>query len=220
MTDLRFDWQRAKRTGVAEAVLATGKSDEQIRAVITEAQVSRQSLLITRLEPELGAALAADIGESFDHDARSRTAILDQGLPDPQPSDALIVTAGTSDLPVAEEARRTLAFHGHDVEILADCGVAGLWRLTEQAERLCAATAIIAVAGMEGALFPVVAGLTPALVIAVPTSIGYGVAEGGKAALGTALATCAPGVVAVNIDNGFGAACALIKVLARSSDQG
>lgn len=210
---LRFDWARAGRTGVAEAVLAEGKSEAQIRAVLAEAQALGRSLLITRLHPELGEALAADLGAALDHDPLSRTAILDNGLPAPEPAAALIVTAGTSDAPVAAEARRTLAFHGHAVEILADCGVAGLWRLTEQAERLRAARAIIAVAGMEGALFPVLAGLTPALVIAVPTSVGYGLAEGGKAALGTALATCAPGVVTVNIDNGFGAACALLKVL-------
>ncbi len=213
MSGLRFDWERAGRTGVAEAVLAAGKSDAQVRAVIAEAQASQRSLLITRLAPGLGAELAAELGEAFDHDPQSRTAILDNGLPAPAPSDALIVTGGNSDLPVAEEARRTLAFHGHDVELLADCGVAGLWRLTDHAERLRAAPAIIAVAGMEVALFPVLAGLTPALVIAVPAAVGYGVAEGGKAALSTALATCAPGVVTVNIDNGFGAACAMIKVL-------
>ena len=125
----------------------------------------------------------------------------------------MIVTGGTSDLRVAREAQRTLLFHGLDVAVLADCGVAGLWRLTEHADRLRAAPAIIAVAGMEGALFPVLAGLTRGLVIAVPTSVGYGVATDGRAALSTALATCAPGVVAVNVDNGFGAASALLKIL-------
>ncbi|MCB9946241.1 MAG: nickel pincer cofactor biosynthesis protein LarB [Rhodospirillaceae bacterium] len=213
MTDLRFDWARRDRTGVAEAVLAEGKSGAQIRQAIVGAQTRQSSLLLTRLAAAPGEELAAEIGTAFDYDAVSRTAILDHGLLPTTPCDALIVTGGSSDLPVAREAQRTLRFHGLDVGLLADCGVAGLWRLTDHADRLRAAPAIIAVAGMEGALFPVVAGLTPALVIAVPSSVGYGVAVGGRAALSTALATCAPGVVTVNIDNGFGAACALIKIL-------
>ena len=213
MNDLRFDWARGERTGVSEAVFCLGKSDEQIRRALAEAGDKSRSLLLTRLEPPLAETLASEQGTAFDYDPISRTAILDHGLPAPQPSDALIVTAGSSDLPVAAEAQRTLRFHGHKVEILADCGVAGLWRLTDNAERLRAAPAIIAVAGMEGALFAVVAGLVPGLIIAVPTSVGYGIAEAGKAALSSALATCAPGVVTVNIDNGFGAACALTKVL-------
>lgn len=217
MKELRFDWGRAERTGVCEAVLAEGKSPEQIRAVIAAARGRGSSLLLTRLSPELGQPLAEEGGTSFDYDACSRSAILDLGLPPPVPCAGLIVTAGTSDLPVAHEARRTLRFHGLDAPILADCGVAGLWRLMEQSEQLSNAHVIIAVAGMEGAIFPVIAGLTHALVIAVPTSIGYGVAEGGKGALSTALATCAPGIVTVNIDNGFGAACAAAKILARRS---
>lgn len=216
MTDMRFDWERAARTGVSEAVLSDGKSVDQIVRIVAEADTARRSLLLTRLSAEAASEAAEAAGAAtgrFDYDPLSRTAILDHGLPDPVPSKALIVTAGSSDMEVAREARRTLLFHGHDVEILADCGVAGLWRLTGQIDRLAQAPAIIAVAGMEGALFPVLAGLVPALIIAVPTSVGYGVAEAGKAALSTALATCSPGLTVVNIDNGFGAASALIKIL-------
>ncbi|MPT24476.1 MAG: nickel pincer cofactor biosynthesis protein LarB, partial [Starkeya sp.] len=124
-----------------------------------------------------------------------------------------VVAAGTSDLPVAREVVRTLAFNGQGARLVADVGVAGLWRLMERIEEIRACRVVIAVAGMEGALFSVLGGLVAAPVIAVPTSVGYGVAEGGRAALTSALASCAPGVVAVNIDNGFGAACAALKML-------
>lgn len=212
MTDMRFDWDRQQRTGVAEAMLAEGKTDAQIRDLITVALARDFPLLITRLAPERTVPLVAEFAGRFDYDAQSRTAIAGTPLKTSPLTDALIVTGGTSDMTVAAEAQRTLGFHGYGVDILADCGVAGLWRLTDHAERLQAATTIIAIAGMEGALFPVVAGLTGGVVIAVPTSNGYGVALDGKAALSTALATCSPGVVTVNIDNGFGAAAALLKM--------
>jgi NCAIR mutase (PurE)-related protein len=126
---------------------------------------------------------------------------------------AMVVAAGTSDLPVAHEAARTLVFHGVAAPVLADVGVAGLWRLMRHVEEIRRHPVVIAVAGMEGALFSVLGGLVRAPVIAVPASVGYGVAGGGQAALTAALASCAPGVVAVNIDNGFGAAIAAIKML-------
>ena len=124
-----------------------------------------------------------------------------------------IVTAGTSDLGVAGEAARTLAFHGYAAPIIADVGVAGLWRLLERLEEIRRLRVIIAVAGMEGALFSVLAGLVAAPVIALPSSVGYGVATGGRVALEAALASCAPGLTVVNIDNGFGAACAAIGMM-------
>jgi NCAIR mutase (PurE)-related protein len=124
-----------------------------------------------------------------------------------------VVTAGTSDLPVAHEALRTLAFYGLPARAIADVGVAGLWRLLRHEDELRRYPAVIVVAGMEGALFSVVGGLVRGVVIAVPTSTGYGAARGGETALHAALASCAPGVVVVNIDNGYGAACAAIRVL-------
>ena len=132
----------------------------------------------------------------------------------------MIVAAGTSDLGVATEAARTLGFHGYAAPLIADVGVAGLWRLMARLEELRTADVLIVVAGMEGALFSVVAGLVAAPVIALPSSVGYGVAAAGRAALHSALASCAPGVVVVNIDNGFGAAAAAIKMLrmARSDE--
>ncbi len=123
-----------------------------------------------------------------------------------------IVCAGTSDLTVAGEACRTLEFLGRRSVLYADVGVAGLWRLLDIVEPLRSHSILIAVAGMEGALFSVLAGLVPGLIIAVPTSVGYGVASGGQAALHSALASCSPGIVCVNIDNGFGAAAAAHKM--------
>lgn len=211
MTDFEFDWKREQRTGIAEAVLCSGKSSAQVRSILVAANERKVSLLLTRLASREMEMHRSDFDNLCTH-SESATAILDNGLPDPVPSDCLIVTAGSSDNRVAMEAQQTLNYYGLSVPIVADCGVAGLWRLTDKIEQLSKAPVIIAVAGMEGALFSVLAGLVPGLVIAVPSSNGYGVAEGGKAALSSALASCAPGVVAVNIDNGFGAACALLKL--------
>ena len=214
MSDVQFDWQRGDRCGgVAEAVLCEGKSTAQINEIIAQANQQSVSLLLTRLGEQPARSLTTNTTHPLHYDATSRTAILDNGLPEPKPSDALIVTAGSSDMPVALEAQRTLRFHGQHVAIIPDCGVAGLWRLTEKLDRLRRAPVIIAVAGMEGALFPVLGGIVPGIVIAVPGSTGYGVATGGATALNTALASCAPGVVTVNVDNGFGAAGAMLKIL-------
>ena len=131
-----------------------------------------------------------------------------------------MVTAGTSDLPVAREAIRTLAFYDIAAREIADVGVAGLWRILAHEDALRRFPAVIVVAGMEGALFSVVAGMVGGLVVAVPTSTGYGVAEGGRTALHAALASCAPGLVTVNIDNGYGAACAAIRALGLQAPQG
>jgi NCAIR mutase (PurE)-related protein len=124
-----------------------------------------------------------------------------------------VVTAGTSDLPVAREAIRTLAFYGVAAREIADVGVAGLWRILMHEDELKRYPVVIVVAGMEGALFSVVAGLVGGVVIAVPTSTGYGAARHGETALHAALASCAPGVVTVNIDNGYGAASAALRAL-------
>ena len=207
------DWERKARTGIGEAVFCGGKSAAQIEHLLSLADQRRHSLLLTRLDLEKFNAFASHVRAGLDYDPVSRTAILDKGLPEPKSSAVGIVCAGTSDMPVAAEAKRTLAFHGMDAPLVADIGVAGLWRLAERAAELSGWNVVIAVAGMEGALFSVVAGLVPGLVIAVPTSVGYGVAHGGTAALSSALASCAPGVVTVNIDNGFGAAVAAVKIL-------
>jgi pyridinium-3,5-biscarboxylic acid mononucleotide synthase len=214
--DFRMDWDRERRTGVPEAVLCERKSAEQIGAIIAAARAEDRSLFLTRLSAALFSALAPDVADLLDYDPLSSTAILGAmgGTGETLIEGAIgVVAAGTSDLPVAREAMRALAFRGHAAPIIADVGVAGLWRLMEQIEKIRRFKVVIAVAGMEGALFGVLAGLVAAPVIAVPTSVGYGVAEGGVVALHAALASCVPGLVVVNIDNGFGAAAAALKML-------
>jgi pyridinium-3,5-biscarboxylic acid mononucleotide synthase len=208
MTDHRIDWQREARTGNTEAVLCDTKTLAQIAAILTTARAKGRRLLLTRLDADSFAALP-DVG--MDYDPISRTAILGDcftTLPG-----IGIVAAGTSDLSIATEAARTLAFHGYGAPITADVGVAGLHRLLDRLEELRRHRVLIAVAGMEGALFSVLAGLVAAPVIAVPTPHGYGVAEGGHLALHSALGSCSPGISVVNIGNGFGAACAAIRIL-------
>jgi NCAIR mutase (PurE)-related protein len=208
--EFQIDWDRERRTSVPEAILCLAKTPAQIDTIIA-ASVGRR-LLLTRLAATDHQALAPETRERLDYDALSRTAVLGGDIAHAD-SGIGIVAAGTSDLPVAREAARTLAFMGHRAEIVADVGVAGLWRLTDRLDALRQCRVLIAVAGMEGALFSVLAGLVRAPVIAVPTSVGYGVAEGGRAALHAALVSCAPGLVVVNIDNGFGAAAAAVKML-------
>lgn len=209
-----FDWGREARTGVAEAVLCAGKSAGQIEAILAEAAAAGRRLLLTRLDAALLAGLDPALRAGLDYDPVSRTGVLGGPVRELRAAGIAVVCAGTADLPVAEEARRTLLFHGVDVgEVIADVGVAGLWRLMARLPELEPCRVVIAVAGLEGALFSVLAGLIPGLVIAVPSSVGYGVAAGGRAALSSALASCAPGVVAVNVDNGFGAACAALKIV-------
>lgn len=216
MSDFNLDWGREERTGVAEAVLCEPKTPAQIAAILGAAAGRGARLLLTRLTSDQHDALPDSLRESLDFDPLSRTAILG-GLPSREPVEgALIVAAGTADLGPAREAARTLAFHGRAAPLIADVGVAGLWRLNEQIGRLREARVLIVAAGMEGALFSVVAGLVNAPVIALPTSVGYGVAAGGTLALHSALSSCAAGVLAVNIDNGFGAATAAIKILEAS----
>jgi pyridinium-3,5-biscarboxylic acid mononucleotide synthase len=211
--EVNFDFQRRERIGLSEAVFCLGKTPQQIVEAIVSAETGGMSLLLTRLAPEVFATLPSPAQAALDYDPSSRTAI--RGLwrsPQGEPVVA-VVTAGTSDLPVAREASRTLAFYGLPAREIADVGVAGLWRILKHEDELRRYPAVIVVAGMEGALFSVVGGLVRGVVIAVPTSTGYGAARAGETALHAALASCAPGVVTVNIDNGYGAACAAIRVL-------
>jgi NCAIR mutase (PurE)-related protein len=213
MNDFVFDAERASRIGLPEAVFCTGKSPEQIAAIVAEAEARGMPLLLTRLDAERFAALPAALRLKMDHDPLSATAFIGAPSPPARPARVAVVTAGTSDLPVATEALRTLRFHGEDALRVADVGVAGLWRLLARVEELRAMQVVIVAAGMDAALPSVVAGLVPGAVIGVPTSVGYGVAAGGHAALHALLASCAPGLVVVNIDNGYGAACAALRML-------
>jgi hypothetical protein len=215
--DVNFDFQRRERTGLSEAVFCLGKTPQQIGEATELAQAQGVSLLLTRLAPGAFATLPPPAQASLDYDPSSHTAILGAWHPPVGEPVVAVVTAGTSDLLVAREALRTLAFYGLPAREIADVGVAGLWRILKHEEELRRYPAVIVVAGMEGALFSVVGGLVRGVVIAVPTSTGYGAARGGETALHAALASCAPGVVTVNIDNGYGAACAAVRVLGRNA---
>jgi NCAIR mutase (PurE)-related protein len=217
MKEFEIDWARKERTGIAEAILCDGKTAVQIAAILAAA--GERPLLLTRLDRDKLAELPQRLREGLDYDPLSRTAF-HGSLGRPFAKGPGIVCAGTSDLPVAREAARALLFSGYEAPVIADVGVAGLWRLMNRLEEIRAFSVVIVVAGMEGALFSVLTGLVNAPVIAVPTSIGYGVAEGGRAALTSALASCAAGLVTVNIDNGFGGACAALRILRQTATSG
>jgi NCAIR mutase (PurE)-related protein len=213
MSEFCLDWERNARCGTTEAVLCEPKSAAQVDAIVRHALELDRRLLLTRLAQPQFEQLSARVRDALDYEPASRTAILG-ALPAPlRTGRVVIVSGGTSDVPVAGEAARTLAFAGEQAAVLADVGVAGLWRLTERLDDIRRHRVVIAVAGMEGALFSVLAGLVPCAMIAVPTSVGYGVAQGGQVALHAALASCASGIAVVNIDNGFGAAHAALRIL-------
>lgn len=237
----RLDTQRRQRLGMAEAVWGEHKTAEQLAAILPRLQAAGELALATRVDPAKAAAVAklldaellhvdalvglelaeqsrqtacppADPALRFHRQARC----LSLGAPLPWRTSAasvLVLSGGTSDLPVAAEAQLALRWHGVACELVLDVGVAGLHRLLDQLERLRQARVLIACAGMEGALPTVLAGLVPQPVIAVPVSVGYGVSAGGVAALHGMLASCAPGLTVVNIDNGYGAAMAALRIL-------
>lgn len=208
-----LDHDRRRRTGVPEVVFGQGKTTEQTLGLLAELRRADPlgPALATRCPPEvIDAAGAAFGGEPVTVDPVGRTVVVGD-LPTPV-GRAAVVTAGTTDLPVAHECGTTLRALGVAVDLVPDVGVAGLHRLLGHLERLRRAHVVIVVAGMDGALPSVVAGLIAAPVIGVPTSVGYGVAAGGVAAATSMLSSCSPGLVVVNIDNGFGAAVHAAKI--------
>ncbi|MEM7024031.1 MAG: nickel pincer cofactor biosynthesis protein LarB [Pseudomonadota bacterium] len=211
--DVTFDFEREQRIGLGEAVFCAGKTTAQISAILTLARERERPLLLTRLTPDAAQSLSAEDHAGLDYDPHSHTAILGPWQPPQGTAQVAVVTAGTSDVRIAGEAIRTLAFSGLPATAINDVGVAGLWRILARENELRSHPVVIVIAGMEGALFSVVTGMVAGLVIAVPTSIGYGVSQDGRTALHSALASCAPGLVTVNIDNGYGAACAAIRAL-------
>jgi NCAIR mutase (PurE)-related protein len=201
----RVDHHRAVRQGFPEVVLGLGKTPAQIAAIAGEIVARGSTLLVTRTTNAAYEAVRATVPGAIYHADAGLITFRQQDV-SPGRGTIVVAAAGTSDLPIAEEAARTAELMGNDVVRLYDVGVAGLHRLLGERERLSTARVIIVVAGMEGALPSVVAGLVSVPVIAVPTSIGYGASFGGIAALLGMLNSCASGVSVVNIDNGFGAA--------------
>lgn len=202
----RVDTHREVRQGFPEVILAVGKTTAQIAAIAGRIVARGQTLLVTRATHEAFDAVRA-IAPACEYHEQARIIALKQAVAPTGVGTVLVACAGTSDLPVAEEAAVTAEIMGNTVDRLYDVGVAGLHRLLHERTRIESARVVIVVAGMEGALPSVIAGLIQAPVIAVPTSIGYGASFGGIAALLGMLNSCANGVAVVNIDNGFGAAC-------------
>ena len=212
-SDFMPDFDRQNRVGLDEAVLCEFKTPEQIERIVEKSESKGLNLLLTRLKQDDYSELKEPVRSLIDYEEISRTGIVGTCPKPSKSSQIAIVTAGTSDVGVAREAVRTLLFHGIGSEEFYDVGVAGLWRVMKIESNLRQKSAVIVVAGMDAALPSVIAGLIPAAIIAVPTSVGYGVAEGGYSALESILSSCAPGLATVNIDNGYGAACAVIRII-------
>lgn len=202
----KLDHHRALRTGMPEVIFAAGKTNDQVAQIFAHMAKAGGNVLATRASRECFEAVSnAERRATYHQTARAIT--LEQTKAPTGKGNICVVCAGTSDLPVAEEAAVTCRLMGNSTELIADVGVAGIHRLLAQKESLQSARVLIVCAGMEGALPTVVAGLVHAPVLAVPTSVGYGASFGGVAALLGMLNTCSPNVSVVNIDNGFGAAC-------------
>ncbi len=216
----RVDSHRELRSGIPEVVYGAGKSADEIVAIAREIVGAGQRLLVTRLDADK-AEILCDTIEGVRYNPRARTAVVKQaaGAKRPVAGPVAVLSAGTADAPVAEEAIETLSFLDVPTVVLRDVGVSGIHRLLASREKLEEARVAVVVAGMEGALPSVVGGLAAIPVIAVPTSVGYGASFGGLAALLAMMNSCAAGVTVVNIDNGFGAAVAaamIVRSVARS----
>jgi NCAIR mutase (PurE)-related protein len=214
----RIDHHRQLRQGLPEAVYGPGKSPEQCAAIVLELlEGSAGPVLLTRadgvqVDAATSAAVEAGVSEHTVTSTGALATVTWRPAPD-RTGRILILTAGTADLSVADECRAVLVALGFSPSLIADCGVAGVHRLLMSVDEVAEADAIVVVAGMEGALASVVGGITAAPVVAVPTSVGYGASFGGITALLAMLASCASGITVVGIDNGFGAACAIARML-------
>lgn len=208
-----FDRNRGARIGIEEAVLCEHKSQPQLDAILRDAVTEGRRMFMTRMGPDQHANLPKDLRTAIDHCALSQTAILGPLPPLAVAPRIALVSAGTSDARPMAEAKRVLAYGGLDATEISDVGVAGLWRLLAREALLREMDVVIVFAGMDAALPSVIAGLVPGVVIGVPTSVGYGVATGGRVALDSILASCAPGVTVVNIDNGYGAATSALRMV-------
>jgi hypothetical protein len=206
---LHLDFDRARRCGFPEVVYGAGKTVAEVVTAATRIHAAHGTVLVTRVAADALAALAAALPAG---EASPRCGCFLAGAPVATHGPVAVVSAGTADEPVAEEVVVTLRARGVAVRRLRDCGVAGVHRLLDRLDEFIGCRAIVAVAGMDAALATVLGGLVSIPLIAVPTSVGYGVAAGGHAALHSMLASCAPGVTVVNIDNGFGAGYAAATI--------
>ena len=211
-TEIILDLRRAGRIGFDEAILCSGKTDEHLQIILDRAEAAKLSLLLTRMTPAQLAQLPDKHRTHIDYEPLSRTAYFGHRDGPSGPPRVCIVAAGTSDAFVTREIERTLRYYGEAVTSFVDVGLAGAWRVLERIDQIRRFPVVIIVAGMDAALPTVVGGLVGSVVVAVPTSNGYGVAAGGMSALHAVLASCSPGLTVLNIDNGYGAACAALRV--------
>lgn len=208
----RIDHSRERRCGFPEVIYGAGKTIDQLVSISKHFQERGKNLFITRISGEAAVAVLGALPDArYDNLARTVTCIFEQ--PVARNGDVAVVCAGTSDLDVAQECMNSLEFFGFEPRLVVDVGVAGIHRLMARSQDIVKADLVIVIAGMEGALPSVVGGMVAAPVIAVPTSVGYGASFNGLAPLLGMLNSCASGLTVVNIDNGFGAACAALRIL-------
>jgi NCAIR mutase (PurE)-related protein len=215
VADIHLDFDRRRRTGLDETVFAQAKTPAQLAAILATADSLGVPLLLTRLTAAKLSSVQPQWAARIDYCAVSLTGFFGSHRAPAGDGEAhvAIVSGGSADAAVAREAERTLLFNGVDSVVFTNVGAAGLWRLTRSIHHIGTFPVVIAVAGMEAALPTVLGGMIPSFIVAVPTSVGYGVAAGGQTALHALLASCAPGITVVDIDNGHGAACAAIRAL-------
>jgi NCAIR mutase (PurE)-related protein len=214
--EVRLDYSRAERKGVGEVIYCPGKSDEQLSGIASDIRAREMNMAFSRLSPHQ-AELITPGEPPLRYDPVSRLGFIEFAPARRLNATVAVVTAGSSDVPIASEAAGIAEFFGCSVRRFFDVGVAGLHRLLNVIDEIREADIAIVAAGMDGVLPTVVTGLVPCLVIGLPTSVGYGIASGGGVALNTMLSSCSPGMVVVNIDNGIGAGLAAVVAAGRMS---
>lgn len=211
---VQFDYSRKERLGLPEAIFCQGKDSSIILSLLQEFnKKTGTSILFTRLAPEIFYSFPSDVQESVSYHALSRTAFAFALPPHKAGKKVAVVSAGSADASVAWESARTLEYLGIEYTMFEDCGVAGLWRIQKALPQIQEHDIVIAAAGLDAALISVLGGLVKAPLLAVPTSVGYGMAKHGETALSSMLVSCSSGISVMNIDNGFGAACAAARIL-------
>jgi len=210
--NINIDHRRIERNGFQEVVFGASKTIEQITDIINEFTEKKHNVLITKVQTDKATILKKNFTNSF-YDVNSHIFMVGRFPSDPKYGEVAILTGGTSDQYLVDEVYYTLLFFGKEAKRFQDIGVAGVHRLLDNVDELTKFKVLIVIAGFEGALPTVVGGLLPQPIIAVPASVGYGVSEGGKVALNSMLSSCANGITVVNIDNGYGAAMAALRIL-------
>ncbi len=208
-----LDNAREDRIGFDEAIFCAQKTVSQIESIIRLSVQEKRNRLFTRLKRKKYDRLQPMLRNLLAYDDDARTGILGTAPEPTGRAKVAIVSAGSSDAPVVAEVRETLRYYGYSSTVITDVGVAGIWRLMDRVEEISGHPVVVAVAGMDAALPTVLGGLVPSFIVGVPTSTGYGVSGKGKAAITSMLVSCAPGLTVTNVDNGFGAACAALRIL-------